>query len=101
MTAKVPFCPTYGSGQIVTPAAAAAAVTNLAKGDQQVVVSNIGANICYVRINAEGDASTADFPLPSGKQVCLTKAPDQTRLSHISATGTSLHIITGNGWYTN
>lgn len=93
-----PFNPAYGSGQVVTAAAAAAAVTNLNKGDQQVVVTNIGANIGYVRVADAGDASTADYPVPSGAQVSLTKGADQTRLSHISASGTSLHIITGNGW---
>jgi hypothetical protein len=93
-----PFNPAYGSGQVVAPAAAAAAVANLNKGDQSVVVTNIGANICYVRIADAGDATTADYALPSGAQVCLTKAPEQQRLSYISAAGTSLHIITGNGW---
>lgn len=93
-----PFNPAYGSGQVVAPAAAAAAVTNLNKGDQNVVLTNLGANVCYVRIADAGDATTTDYPIPSGAQVSLTKAPGQTRLSHISASGTSLHIITGNGW---
>lgn len=93
-----PFNPAYGSGQIVTPGAGALAVTNLNKGDQSVVLTNLGANVCYVRIAESGDATTADYPIPSGAQVNLTKAPGQTRLSYISASGTSLHIITGNGW---
>lgn len=93
-----PFNPAYGSGQVVTAAAAAAAVTNLNKGDQQVVVTNIGSNIGYVRVADTGDATTADYAVPAGAQVPLTKAPGQTRLSYISALGTSLHIITGNGW---
>ncbi len=93
-----PFNPAYGSGQVVTPAAAAAAVTNLNSDDSQVVVTNLGSNVCYVRVAAAGNASTADYPLPSGAQVALTKGVGQTRLSHISASGTTLHIMTGNGF---
>lgn len=93
-----PFNPAYGSGQVVSPADAAAAVTNLAKGTQNVVLTNLGGSVCYVRVADAGDASTADYPIPAGAQVCVTKAPDQTRLSYISAAGTSLHIMTGNGW---
>lgn len=93
-----PFNPAYGSGQVVAPAAGALAVTNLNKGDQNVVVTNLGANVCYVRVSDAGDASTADYAVPAGAQVCLTKAPEQQRLSYISASGTSLHIMTGNGW---
>lgn len=92
-----PFTPAYGSGQTVSPGAAAAAVT-LNQGDQSVVLTNTGANICYVRISDAGNATTADYPIVAGAQVCLTKGSDQQRLSHISATGTTLHIITGNGW---
>lgn len=93
-----PFNPAYGSGQVVTSGAAALAVTNLNKGDQNVVVTNLGSNVCYVRVMDAGDASTADYPVLPGTQLSLTKGAEQTRLSHISATGTSLHIMTGNGW---
>lgn len=94
-----PFNPSYGSGQVVAAGAAAAAVTNLLKGDQNVVISNQGStNGAYVRIADAGDASAADYYIPPSGQLCLTKAPGQTRLSHISASGTNLHIITGNGW---
>lgn len=93
-----PFNPAYGSGQVVAPAAAAAAVTNLNTEDMNVVLTNLGANVCYVRVAATGNATTADYPVPSGAQVCLTKGVGQTRLSYISASGTSLHIMTGNGW---
>lgn len=93
-----PFNPAYGSGQVVTPAAGAAAVTNLSNGCQNVVVTNLGANVCYVRIADAGDASAADYVVPAGAQISLTKAAEQSRLSYVSASGTSLHIICGNGW---
>lgn len=98
MSATLPFNPSYGSGQVVNAAAVAADAVALRKGEKQVCVTNLGANIAYVRVAAAGDASTADYPVAPGAQVVLTKADDDVRLSHISAGGTSLHIMTGNGW---
>lgn len=96
--ADVPFNPTYGSGQVVAAAAASAAISNLNGNDKQVVVTNLGANVAYVRVVSDTSAATtADYPVPAGQQVNLTKG-DGTRLAYISAAGTSLHIITGNGW---
>jgi len=99
MTIKQPFAPAYGSGQTVTPAAAAATVT-LTKGSKQVILTNLGTNVCYVRI-AEGtvaNASTADFPVPPNWQVPITKSEQADKLSHISSAGTTLHIMNGEGF---
>lgn len=96
MSALLPFNPSYGQGQVVAPGAASASVS-LRKGDKQVMLTNQGVNLCYVRI-AAGNASTADYCVMAGQQVTLTKADDDVTLSHISALGTTLHIITGNGW---
>jgi len=94
-----PFAPHYGVGQVVTPAAAAADAAPLNADDQVVVVTNLGTNIAYVRIAASGPATVADYPVPpNGGQVPLKKGIGETRLSHISAAGSTLHIITGNGW---
>ena len=100
MTSRVPFMPSFTQGQTVTPAAAAAAVTIRAE-DDQVCLTNLGANVCYVRLtdsSSTANASTADYPVPPGAQVVITKGETISRLSHISAAGTTLHIITGNGW---
>lgn len=98
MSALQPFSPAYTSGQVVTPAAAAASIT-INKEAKQVCLTNTGAAICYVRVSDVAvSATTADFPVPAGQQAIITKAEGQGILSHISATGTTLHVITGEGW---
>jgi hypothetical protein len=99
MTIKQPFAPSYGSGQTVTPAAAAATIT-LTPGSKQLMLTNLGAAVCYVRIGqgSVANASTVDFPIPPNFQVPITKSSDADKLSHISAAGTTLHIINGEGF---
>lgn len=98
MSASRPFGPAYGSGQTVTSTVTPADAAALNKGDQQVVVSNTGTNVGYVRIAAAGNASAADYLVQPGQQVPLTKDGDATRLSHYSPSGTTFHIISGSGW---
>ena len=89
------FRPRYGSNQVVTPAAASASIT-IAKDDTAVRLVNTGANICYVRVrNSAGAATTADLPVRAGSEVIVRKGVDDTILSHISATGTTLNVMTG------
>lgn len=89
------FRPSYGSNQVVTPAAASASIT-IAKDDTAVRLVNSGANICYVRVrNSAGAATTADLPVRAGSEVIIRKGVDDTILSHISATGTTLNVMTG------
>lgn len=98
MSALQPFNPAYTSGQVVTPAAAAASIT-INKESKQVCLTNLGANVCYVRVSDVAvSATTADYPVPAGQQAIITKGDGQTVLSHISAAGTTLHVITGEGW---
>lgn len=93
-----PFNPSYGTGQVVSSTSPAADAAALSAQDQQVCVTNLGSNVAYVRVTGDtAAATTADCPVPPGAQIVLTKGA-VTRLSHISAAGTSLHIITGNGW---
>ena len=91
------FMPHYGAGQVVTPAAAAANAT-INKDDEYVMCSNIGTNVCYVEIGLTGavTATTADMVIPAGQQVLIRKGKGMDQISHISATGTTLHIITGH-----
>ena len=97
MTIKAPINPSYTSGQIVTPAAAAASI-NIPQ-TKQVCLTNLGVNVCYVRIGQAGiAATTADYPVPPGIQVIVTKQETDTVLSHISAAGTTLHVMAGEGF---
>lgn len=99
MSALQPFNPAYTQGQTVTPAAASASVA-INPSSKQIALTNVGTNICYVRISNDAavTATTADYPVPGGTQVVLTKGDGDNRIAYISAAGTTLHIIPGEGW---
>ena len=98
MSTFIPFNPAYTSGQTKTSAALAASFS-VAAGTNQVCITNTGSYIAYVRIGVGSfSATTADYPVLAGSQVVLTKAQDDTVVSHISASGTTLHFICGNGF---
>ena len=97
MAIDTTFNPAYGRGVVVTPAASSAR-TALGRGSKSIVVTNSGAGLCYV---ATGDssvtASDADYPVLPSQQVSLGKFQDDTHVAYISADGTTLHIIAGEG----
>lgn len=102
MSALQRFMPTYGSGQALAPAAASAAVPINAQ-NKQVRVVNTGAAIAFVRTYSsltvpEPAATAADLPIPAGASVTFSKDETHDRLAHISATGTTLQVITGEGF---
>jgi hypothetical protein len=94
-----PVSPSYTRGQTVNPAAASANVA-LSSSSKQLILTNLGANVCYVRLSddAAAVATTADYPVPSGAQLVISKDERHTRLAHISAAGTTLHFIPGEGF---
>lgn len=92
-----PFAPNYGNNIVATPSSTSASVT-IAAGDNCVRLVNTGANICYVRIGEDSaTATTADLPVRAGSEVIIRKALGHDKLAHISASGTTLNIQTGNG----
>jgi hypothetical protein len=98
MTIKAPVQPCYGTGQILSPAVTSATAT-LTPGSKQLIMTNLGANICHVRVGQSvAAASTADYPVPAGAQVVISKAEGDNQMSHISATGTTLHVMNGEGF---
>lgn len=99
MTNRAPVQPGYGTGVTTTPAAGAA-TANLTAGSKQLILTNLGANVCYVRVGQTGlaAATTADYPVPAGAQVVITKAEVDDKLSHISPVGTTLHAMNGEGF---
>lgn len=102
MTAHSPFVPHYGSNQLVTPAAGALTAT-ISKNDTSVRLVNSGAAICYVRLynsaNGAQVATTADFPVLNGQTATIRKPLDFDTISYISATGTTLQVMTGEGGF--
>jgi len=98
MSVLAPINPAYTQGQTVTAAAAAASVS-VNKAAKQLAVTNLGLNVAYVRTGTGTiAATTADMPVLPGTQVTLTKGNDQETFSYISAAGTTLHVIPGEGW---
>lgn len=106
MSALQPFNPKYGSGQAVAPAAASAVVP-IEATNGQVRVTNTGAAIGFFRTfssktvagtPSDGVATAADMSVPPGMSVTVTKSLLHDQLAHISATGTTFQIITGDGW---
>lgn len=101
MTAKRPIMPHYGTNQVLTAAAASASAA-IDKNDEQVRITNTGANKAYVRTyNSAGgtqSATTADFCVNAGQTATITKGVDHNAIAYISAAGSSLEVITGEGW---
>lgn len=98
MTIREAFAPVYTKGITVTPAAASANA-EFGKGSKSVQLHNTGAAICYIRIGTGSTlaATTADYALPAGALRILSKAQDDDRLAYISAAGTTLNAIPGEG----
>lgn len=102
MTIRSPFKPRYGSNQVVAPAAASASIT-IGKGDKSISVSNTGANVGYFRTGLASDgtvtATTADVPVPSGTTRIIEKPQDHDTVAHISASGTTFNVMSGEGGF--
>lgn len=101
MTIRQPFFPQYGSNQVLASAAASATVSINAKC-KQVRITNTGAAKAYVRtynsINPAQPATVADCVILPNSERVLTKDEGHDQLSHISATGTTLEVMTGEGF---
>lgn len=98
MSVLAPINPAYTQGQTVAAGAVAASVS-VNKSAKQIAVTNLGDNIAYIRTGTGTiAATTADMPILPGTQVTLTKGDNQETFSYISAAGTSLHVIPGEGW---
>jgi uncharacterized protein (DUF849 family) len=70
----------------------------LAANDKAVRLVNVGANICHVRIGEGAQtATTADLPVRAGSEIIVRKRDGDVTLAHISASGTTLHVATGEG----
>lgn len=94
-----PFAPSYGNGTVVS-AGAVSANAAISIKSQTLCLTNLGSGVCYIRLSedASDTASTADYPLPGGAQVSITKPYDYNRIAYISADGTDLHILPGEGF---
>lgn len=96
MTAYKPFEGILGQNEVVTPAASSAGTT--VTPSESIRLVNEGANVCHVRISSVAEsATTGDLPVLSGEAIVVSKAFDFTNVSHVSASGTTLHVQPGAG----
>jgi hypothetical protein len=96
MAAQQPVNPQYGSGQTLTSGASADVAVPPTK---QLVLTNYGAYVFYVRCGAAAQTATAaDFPVPPGCQVTITKDADHLHMAHYAPTATTGHVMGGEGF---
>lgn len=103
MSIKQPFSPHYGANQVITAAAASATVViDPLRTSKQLRIMNGGTGLVYVRVfdsrNGHADATTSDFPVDAGMSSTITKQQEYDSISYISADGTVINVIPGNGW---
>lgn len=101
-----PFTPHYGQTQAVATAAGAVNAT-VPAGANQLLLTNVGTVLAFVRVKPNGssaDASAADMPLPAGAQRIISKHGDidaaygQTVVSVFAAgAGSTVYITPGEG----
>jgi hypothetical protein len=92
------FNPAYTKGVVVSPGAASAR-TLIGAGQGALLLTNTGSNICYVRAGgAAVVATTADVPVLPNSQVSITKTIDDAYVAYISASGTTLQVLPGEGF---
>ena len=97
MTIKAAFEPRNGVNLTATSAASSASVSLDAQA-KSVRLVNSGSNICFVRIGIGAQtATTADMPVRANSEIVVSKGDGEDTLAHISATGTTLYIQTGEG----
>lgn len=99
MTVIATFAPSYTKGITVAPGVASAS-SAIGAGSKTLCLTNLSTTLCYVRVSSvAASASAADYPVPAGAQVSISKPQDDGIVSYITTAGTaSLHIMPGEGF---
>lgn len=99
MTVIATFAPSYTKGVTVAPGTASASST-IGAGSKSLCLTNLSTTVCYVRVSSvAATATAADYPVPAGAQVSISKPQDDGIVSYVTAAGTaSLHIMPGEGF---
>jgi len=99
MNTLEPFTPNFGSGVTVTASSTSANIT-VPENAESVCITNIGANIAYIKtgVLVGATASIADYPILPYAQAIITKSSSHGYFAYISAAGTSLHVMIGEGF---
>lgn len=96
---NAPFAPSYGAGTIVS-AGSSSANSKIGGATQTLCLTNLGSDIVYVHCGEDNTvvASTADYPVPVGAQVTITKPRNYQWVAYYAATTTSIHVLPGEGY---
>lgn len=102
MTTIAPFQPKTGSNQILT-ATAASGIATIDRSNNQVRVLNSGTGKAYFRVfdsraTPGANASVLDYPILPNASATISKGLNQDSIAYISADGTTLEVMTGEGW---
>jgi len=100
MTVHAPFNPRRGVNQVIT-ANSGSQSTSIDPIAKSVRFVNSGSsNIVHVRVGQGSQtATTADMPVIPGESIVVTKSEGDDTVAYISASGTTLHIQTGEGGF--
>lgn len=104
-----PFAPYYGQTQAAASVVGATVITGLPAQAKQLLIQNVGAVLCFFKMNTAGDttnASAADLPIAPGQSRVITKdggnpgvADGQTRASIFSTgIGSTVYVTPGEGF---
>lgn len=99
-----PFGPKYGSTIKVT--AGAAQDVNVDPHAKNLMITNVGTDIAFIRCKLAGDttaASEVDLPVLGNTQVTISKSGDGPRDGHslvsiFSAGAPTIYVTSGEGW---
>lgn len=98
MTIRAPFQPKRGANQVLTPTSSSDSVAIDPVAKSVRLVNSGATNICHVRIGqGKQIATTADMPILPGESIIVSKGDGDDNIGHISDSGTTLHVQTGEG----
>lgn len=103
MSATRPFGPSYGTNQVLTATGSSQTAT-IAPGNKQLRILNLGSNKAYIKAfnsysgTVTATTSTADFCIGAGMASTITISEYYDSVAYISASGTTLDVMTGEGW---
>ena len=99
MSVLGPFRPSYKSNQVLNATSSSQSVA-INPINKVVHVVNSGANIAYFSCASSNDttaASTASCPILAGQTLNVEKGDTINQFNYISAAGTTLQVMTGEG----
>lgn len=101
MSSLNPFSPIFGSTVTISASTTSASVSlsSMTSRPQQIVITNSGSNIAFVRYGIGAQTATvADLPILPNAAVVLSLNPDSDTLAAITASGaTAIYATVGNG----